>query len=319
MIRSLAMGGLLLLPALAQACDVCGIYLGIQPRDRTSSVSMLYRGRLLDGRIVQAPSSLGAPKHGGHGVGAIPLTGDDHYQEFYQVMEFRADLWLSDRVALLASLPFVNNYREVNGYIATDIYGMGDPLLLGRYLVANTKCLTEDDRTVHRVMLGGGVKLPLGASDRMYQDAPVAVDLQPGTGTWDLLGSAEYMVRRGRNGASLTMLGRYNGTNSTAYQLGHGLSTTAEAFRRWDLGDQVVFMPSLGLYSELSGMDVEGGKTVQGTGSSTLFAHAGSRVWWRKWMLSATFQQVLATEHGDLMVPNRLRCIAGVTYNLVRD
>lgn len=314
-----AVVGLLMLPTWGQACDVCGIFLGIQPHDRTSSVSLLYRFRQLEGDLLQATSLAAVPKHGGHGVEGIALTGNDHYRELYQVVELRADIWLSDRIAVLASIPAVNNYRAVNGYVSTDIYGLGDPLVIGRYMVANTKCLTLDEKVVHRLMLGAGAKLPLGRSDVQFLDQAVAVDMQPGTATLDLLGSVEYMVRYMRNGAALTMIARHNGTNSHEYRLGHGISTTAEVFRRYDLGDNVKLMPSLGLYHELSGRDAENGNSVQGTGSSTLFTHVGSRMWWRNWMLSATFQYAAMRDMGELMVPNRMRIVTGVTYNLIKN
>ena len=311
--------GLLMLPSLVHACDVCGIFLGIQPHDRTSSVSLLYRFRQLEGNLLEAGSFSALPKHGGHGVEGIALTGNDHYRELYQVMELRADIWLGERFAVLASLPAVNNYRAVNGYVSTDIYGVGDPLVIGRYMVVNTKCLTLDEKVVHRLMLGAGAKLPFGRSDVRFLDQPVAVDMQPGTGTVDLLASLEYMVRYKRNGAALTMIARHNGTNSDEYRLGHGISTTAEVFRRYDLGDNVKLMPSLGLYHELSARDAENGRTVQGTGSSTLFTHVGSRMWWRNWMLSATFQYAAMRDMGELMVPNRMRIVTGITYNLIKN
>lgn len=315
----LALGWLLLLPSMAQACDVCGIFLGIQPHDRTSSVAMLWRYRHLEGNLLQPTAKSGMPKHGGHGVDGIALTGDDHYRELYQVLEVRADIWLGQRFALLTSVPMVNNYRAVNGVISTDIYGVGDPLFIGRYLVANTKRLTEEERTVHRLMLGAGAKLPLGRNDVRFLDQPVAVDMQPGTGTVDLLASLEYMVRHGRNGLAVNMIARHNGTNTTDYMLGHGLSTTAEVFRRWDFGDNIKLMPSLGLYHELAGRDVENGTPVRGTGSSTLFTHAGSRMWWRNWMILATFQYAAVRQVGELMVPNRMRIVTGITYNLIKD
>jgi hypothetical protein len=313
----LAAWGLLLLPAMAQACDVCGIFLGIQPHDRTSSVSLLWRVRHLEGHL-STPGLLAQPKHGGHGVEGVALTGNDHYRELYQVMELRADLWLGQRFALLASLPAVNNYRAVNGIITTDVYGMGDPLLIGRYMVANTKCLTMDERVVHRLMLGAGAKLPMGRDDLRFLDVPVAVDLQPGTGTWDLLGTVEYMVRHGRNGGAVTMIGRHNGRNAAGYQLGHGLSTTAEVFRRWDFGDHVKWMPSLGIYHELAGGDVEDDAFVRGTGSSTLFAHMGSRVWWQNWMLMLNLQYAVKADVGELLVPNRMRIVTGIAFNFTK-
>lgn len=313
----LATWGLLLLPTMAHACDVCGIFLSAQPHDRTSSVSTLWRFRHLEGTLA-SPALLQAPKHGGHGVDGIELTGDDHYRELYQVLEVRADIWLGQRVALLASVPLINNYRAVNGVISTDIYGVGDPFFIARYQVVNTKCLTEEERTVHRLMLGAGAKLPVGRSDVRFLDQPVAVDMQPGTGTVDLLGAAEYTVRHGRNGAAVTVLARANQANASGYRLGHGLSTTAEVLRRWDLGDELRLMPSLGMYHELAGRDAEDAVSVQGTGSSTLFAHFGSRLWWRNWMLLANLQVATLVNAGDLMVPNRMRIVAGLTYNLVK-
>lgn len=299
-----------LLPSVASACDVCGIFLGVQPNDRSSSIALLYRYRHLEGAV----GSPGLAKHGGHGAAAPGAV----YRELYQVAELRAELWLTERFSAMAALPTVNNYQAVGGIIRADVYGMGDPLLLARYLVANTRCTTNDERTVHRLLLGAGAKLPLGRRDLVYRDDEVARDLQPGTGTWDALLSAEYSVRRLRNGASLTAIGRINGTDADAARMGHGLSTTVEAFRRYDLNDNLKLMPSLGLYHELSGKDAQSGEAVAGTGSSTLFTHAAARVWWRSWAFMGIFQYAVARQLGELMVPNRERVILGLTYNLKR-
>jgi len=310
---------LLLTASMAQACDVCGIFLGIQPHDRVSSFSLLWRYRHLEGTITNPAQALAVPKHGDHGGGAPLQPGGNHYRELYQVVELRADLWLTDRIALLASLPAVNNYRAVNGFIGNDIYGVGDPLLIGRYMVANTRKLGEEERIAHRLMLGGGVKLPLGRNDVTYNDVAVGMDQQPGTGTWDALGTVEYMVRNGRNGGAVTLIGRLNGRDGTAHRMGHGLSSTAELFHRWDVKDNLKLMPSLGLYHELTGRDAIGDAFVQGTGSSTLFTHVGTRLWWRSWGFQAMFQYAIGHDLGDMMVPNRERVIIGMTYNLIKD
>jgi hypothetical protein len=301
-----------LLSYSASACDVCGIFLGIQPNDRRSSVSLLYRYRHLEGTVGGALAAKAIPKHAGHDGAEGPLR----YRELYQVLEVRADYWFTERFAVLGALPVVNNYQAVDGVIRADVYGVGDPLVLARYLVANTRCTTTDERTVHRLMLGAGAKLPLGRNDLRYRDAEVAHDLQPGTSTLDALVSAEYSVRRNRNGASLTALGRVNGTASDAYRMGHGISTTIEAFRRFDLNEHTNLMPSMGVYHELAGSDEHQGEAVSGSGSSTFFTHAGIRVWWRSWAIMGTFQYAVARQLGEYMVPNRERLILGLTYNL---
>lgn len=307
---------LLLLPTLAQACDVCGIFLGIQPNDRMNSISLMYRYRHLGGDI-RVPANVGSIlKHGGDGIVAAPEERTIRYRELYQVAELRAEFWIGNKVAVLASLPMVNNYRAIDDVRTTDIYGIGDPLFIARYQVVNTKCLTPDEKVVHRLMLGAGAKIPLGHTNATYQDTEVDVDQQPGTGTWDVLASLEYKVRYKRTGAGVTAVARYNTANADAYQLGHGLSTTAELFRRYDIGDNWKIMPSIGVYHEWSGMDAENETSVQGTGSSTLFSHLGTRAWWRSWGISATFQYAVAHNLGALMVPNKERFVLGLTYNI---
>ena len=304
-----------MLSSLTFACDVCGIFLGVQPHERASSISLFWRYRHLEGDVLVPGSSVN-PKHGGHGVAPAAKDQNLHYRELYQVLELRADIWVSERIAIMGSIPLVNNYRDMDGLITTDVYGMGDPFFLARYQVINTKCLTPDERVVHRLMLGTGAKLPLGHNDMTYNGEAVDVDQQPGTGSWDLLASAEYKVRYKRNGAGLSMIGRYNGENSDHYRLGDGLSTTAEVFRRFDLGEAWKWMPSVGMYHELSGMDCDYGDALEGTGSSTLFAHVASRLWWNSWGLTATCQFAVAQDIGSLMIPNKERIVIGLTYNI---
>ena len=294
-------------------CDVCGIFLGIQPHDRTSSASLFWRYRRLEGTLATGGVPLPV-KHGNHATTDAVPAQDQHYRELYQVAEVRGDIWWSDRWATLVSVPLVNNYRAVDGIIDNDVYGIGDPFFITRYLVVNTKCTTTDERTVHRVMLGGGAKLPLGRTDVLYNGGEVVHDQHPGSGSWDLLLSAEYMVRRGSNGASLNMVARRNGTNDHDYRMGHGLSTTVEYFHRWDIGDWKV-LPSVGAYHELAGLDAEVGEPVSGTGSSTFFTHTGVRLWWRSIGITTTYQRAIAQHIGADMIPNKERFVLGLTYN----
>ena len=311
--KHLFLAGVLLGTSLPTwACDVCGIFLGIQPNDRSTSFGLYYRFRHLEGDL----GGISLLKHGG-GHSGEAAAAPSHYAEQYQVLEARADIWFTQRFALMASVPVVNNYQSVDGYATADVYGIGDPFVLGRFVVANTRCLTDAPRTVHRVTLGVGVKFPLGRTDMEFAEASVPHDLQPGTGTWDALASAEYMVRRNKVGGSLAVFGRYNGSDRNAYQLGHGLSTTAEAFYQVPLGS-FTWAPSLGGYVEHTGMDHSDGTVVDGTGSTTLFTHAGSRMWWHSWMLSVNHQLAVARSTGEWMVPNRQRVIVGITYNLIR-
>ena len=215
----------------------------------------------------------------------------------------------------MAGLPLVNNYQSIDARAHADLYGVGDPYVLGRYIAVNTHCGPQQVRSVHRLTIGAGLKLPLGQHRQTYQGELAEHDLQPGTGTWDALATVEYMVRRNRTGGSLALTGRYNGTSDQGYAMGHAFSATAEAFHLFGDG-ALKWAPSLGAYAEHGLADRDNGSDVEGTGLSTLFAHAGSRVWWHSWMLTLNYEYALVNSGGALMVPNRQRMIIGIACNL---
>lgn len=305
--RSLLLGALALTTLPSFGCDVCGMFMSLQPNDRTSTIGLAWRMRYREGTYTS--TGFGQAKHGGADVPVNSL-----YREIYQVADLRADIWFGNRFAVFGSLPVVNNYQSVNGATTADLYGMGDAMAIGRYLLFGTMCGPEETRARHRFMMGAGAKLPTGAFDRTYTGVEVRPDLQPGTGSVDLLGSMEYLYRKGRFGAGLNAIGRLNGAHS-GYRFGNGLNVTAEAFRLFESGT-IRIMPSAGGYLELAAKDEEFGEPVIGTGGPTLFTHLSSRVWWHSWSLGLTWQHAVVDEQGALMVPNRERVIIGINYNL---
>lgn len=305
----------LCVPLAAGACDVCGIFLGVQPNDRRSSIGLFYRSRIMQGTThVPMGSALLAAKHGGHveaGVryAEVPMT------EIVNVMELRADLRLGQRFFLLASVPVTNTYRSVNSYQVLDAYGLGDAFAMLRYQLVNTRCDKEIPPFVHRLLVGGGVKAPLGRNDLRIADEVASPDIQLGTGSWDALASLEYSVRHGRTGGGVSALARFNGANAAGYQLGHGLSSTAEVFHRVG-NDTISFAPAVGGYVEWMAHDKVQGATDHGTGGTTVFAHTGVRVWWRRATLAAYYQHALLNQVGINITPTVQRFVVAITYNI---
>ncbi len=313
MSRTLAAWLLLCVPAFAQACDVCGIFLGVQPNDRRSTIGLFYRSRVMQG-VTRVPlSSNLLLKHGDHVPANVP-SAEVPITEVVNVMELRADLRLSERFFLLASVPLTNTYRGVNRYQVLDAYGLGDPFVMLRYQLANTRDIAHR-AFVHRLLLGGGIKFPLGRDDLRIGDDLASPDVQLGTGSWDGLLSLEYSVRRGRTGGGVSTLARFNTANPSGYQLGHAVSTTAEVFHRFG-SDTLSFAPAVGAYAEWMAHDHVDGGADASTGGTTLFSHAGVRVWWNRFSFSAYYQQALLDQLGSSITPTRHRIVAGVTYNI---
>lgn len=298
----------LLVTAPTAACDMCGIFLGITPHDRTSSIGLFSRYRLLQRDF---------------GRSSLVKHGDAHeamarYRESYNTLELRADMWLSQRFSVLAVVPVVRNMQTIDGAQTSGASGLGDPFLLARYAVINSRGNDDTDRTVHRLLLGGGLKFPVGRHTVMFNGEEVDHDLQPGSGSWDLLASAEYQGRRGRWALMLQSIGRYNGENTNGMRSGHGLSSSIDvSYRLWSTPLQA--RPFAGAYHEVMALDGHGGEPIVGTGCSTLFAQAGGRLWWRTWMLSITAQFPVASDEGDLMLNNVFRGLAGMSWLLPAD
>ena len=290
------------------ACDVCGIYLNVLPQDRTHQFSLFYRMRTLSGSFAPEGVAKHGDEHAAHGEAA-------EVSELFQVVDLRADLRIRQRWSLLLSVPMVNTYQSVNGFRTADMYGMGDPMLIGRYQLVNTRNGSDEQRAVHRLLVGGGLKFPLGKDDLAYNGNEVGNDLQPGTGTWDVLATLEYAVRKGRNGLAMSNVVRINGVHESGYRFGHGLNSTLEVFRIWSLGAAQV-APSIGGYGEFTQVDELDGSSITSTGGNTLFAHAGARVWWRSWMLTGAWQHAVVNDIGSAMVPNNDRLVVGLTFLL---
>lgn len=313
--RSFLLGAMLFASLWATACDVCGIYLGILPNDRRSNVGLFWRNRLMRGTTFIANTSpLLQAKHGDHADDGVPSTAVP-ITEQVSVVDLRVDLRLHERMFLLVSVPLINTYRSVNGYRTLDAYGLGDPFVIARYQLVNTRCLIEEVRTVHRLLVGAGPKLPLGRNDVESQGERVSPDVQLGSGSWDALFSAEYAVRRGRTGGGLSVLGRYNTANAHGYRLGHSLSLTGEVFHRFGT-DTLSFAPVLGGYTEFMGHDESEVGSLSGTGGTTVFGHLGMRLWWQRFSLSAFYQPALLNNEGIDITPTQHRLVMGLTYNI---
>lgn len=314
-----ALGALVLLALPAIACDQCscGLLLGVQPKDHANNFGLQWRMRYLRGDLLVPGAAMPVLKHGGHDHdedGSAAAT----YREAYNVLEARGQVWLTRRASLAASIPLLNNFQSVNGTRQADVYAVGDPLLLARYAVLASMSGPDTTRLRHRLTLGLGVKVPFGRTDVVQYGEELDHDLQPGTGTWDPLLSLEYTMRGRSWGLALATVGRYNSEGADGFRMGHSASATAELFRVV-AHKQVTWVPSAGVYAEAALPDAQDGVSDPGTGGNVLFSHIGLQVWWKSLGLACTWQHALVNDLGAMMVPNRERFIAGITYSFGHD
>lgn len=93
------------------------------------------------------------------------------------------------RLSAAAVIPYV--WKEKSWYLSSlddrlvkKAEGLGDVILLARFSPVERTFVNYRE-----VSVGLGIKLPTGPVDRSYLGGTVARELQPGTGSWDYLGS----------------------------------------------------------------------------------------------------------------------------------
>ncbi len=312
---------LLLTSVTTVACDVCSVYMGITPNDYQHQFGIVYRTRLLEGYVTMMTDNstttgttrMGGLKHIAHID--EPTFEEGWVKEIYNVYELRGKYFFNQRWSAMATLPVVNNYRSIKGTTQFDIYGVGDPVLLGNYQLLNTKTNPGDTTGVgHRLTIGGGVKLPLGSTYHNYNGKKADLDMQPGTGSIDGLISLEYLVRKQKIGLNASYIMKINTANSHQYRYGDQHNVSGHLFYLLS-GKALTVMPNAGVYGEFAGPDKEGSEQLKDTGGTTLFLSFGTDVFWKSFSINGSYQTPFNTALYGGQVPTSNRIIVGITYN----
>ena len=298
-----AMGGWLM------ACDVCSMYQSITPQDNQHSVGLRYRSRSMSGTYLYSLPAAG-PKHIDH----LQLQQSADVKEIYNVLELRVRVQLKPRIVVGAIMPYHNHYRSIDGITSADVFGLGDPTLFAQYLLLGSSPDGDESTAVHRLTVGGGMKLPLGRTDLSYDEEVVDLDMQPGTGSLDGQLSAQYrfLKKAWFGGASLGY--RRNGqAKDFDYQYGESLSLNLE----WHLiisAGSLKLAPKLGGYGEWMAPDREQSELSDNTGGSVVYATCGAKLWRNRWFLEVDYQKPLAQQYAGQQLTQVDRLIVGLNY-----
>lgn len=177
---------------------------------------------------------------------------------------------LSEKVSVLVNTAYVLKNRETTirssetnerEKISFDGKGFGDVIILGKYEVISPNILSPTGLTI-----GGGVKLPVGSYTQEVDGTRLAIDMQPGTGSTDVLLWGNFY--RGFQQLNLALfansLYRYAGSNLDGYRFGDEiiLSLGGEYY----LADYLTL--SLSARGRFADKDYWGGRFLPSTGGS---------------------------------------------------
>lgn len=302
----LALLGLCALPDVARACDVCALYPGVLPQDRRHRLELFYRYHRMNG-YRNLPAGLPTQAHNlfktAHGgLGNRPLSPQD--AEVVHTWALRGLFFPHSRVSVEALVPLLFMQQHTVWDTTTDSSTTNRTNGLGDVQVLVHAYPLWQERTTgwsHRLGVGLGAKAPTGLAPTAEGWLAGQVYETPGLGTWDVLASLRYSLRRGNWGGMLNAAGRWplpdaNGNrHSPLYNL--DVAAFYRHLRCLPKGNLYV-VPSLGLYAEANnGAWVLNNQWwVPGTGGNALFLRLGVEVLYGPWGINATWQHPLAQD-----------------------
>jgi len=115
---------------------------------------------------------------------------DNNVKRVTQTVFIQGIMGLSERFSMNTLFSWVHHRRTVDGVNAlsnvSKTNGIGDAMILGQYQVIS--------RPEYTFYLTAGPKIPIGNHENRDENGILlASDLQPGTGSWDLLSGAGYL------------------------------------------------------------------------------------------------------------------------------
>ena len=265
------------------ACDVCGCQLGglafgLLAGNSSHYIGLRYTLASFEARI----------KNGSD------FRPDEFSNDTFTKTELLGRYILSERIQFQAIIPYIYNKMSGNSQNLT-YQGIGDPTallylsILGKTQPNNTVDKPNMEKISHTLLLGGGIKFPLGTFDRFDQGEIVNRNFQVGTGSIDYLITANYTINIGKWGFNTEASYKINSRNNDNYLFGNQFNTSFYSFYKKSIRNGVI-SPFLGLFYEHSGEHDDHGIRQLNTGGNSLLVTLGTQINWKKLSFNITYQ-----------------------------
>lgn len=180
----------------------------------------------------------------------------------------RVPVFKNFQVSALVPYHFHNRQLTTGG---ESISGMGDITVLGLYTVYQTH---KDSTTfVHTLQAGVGIKAPTGTYDA-DDKGTVNPSFQLGTGAWDYLLAAEYVIRYRQLGFNTMLNYAFKTENKDYYRFGNQFNYAGTFFYTIEK-EKFTLVPQLGIAGEVYAANEQYDEEVPDTAGDILFGKVG--------------------------------------------
>lgn len=262
------------------ACDICGcnmsgLYFGFLPMYKTHFVGIRYS---------QASFS-------------AYIDNDDFYfedeysKDTYRRMELIGRFSLSKKLQVRYILPFAINSMD-GSHQTVNSNGFGDPIVMAYFNPFNTG--NDFTRAImHTLVIGGGVKLPLGQFDKQDQGELINPNFQLGSGSLDYLLGLNYTIRHNALGLNIESSYKLNTSNGENYRFGNQTNTSANLFYYIET-PKLSVLPFTGVYYEQAAQHRSQEIIEANTGGAAWLGTIGVQLFRNKLMVNMQYQTTLS-------------------------
>jgi hypothetical protein len=301
---------LLMFSSVSFGCDNCNVYLNLTPDDGKHKIGFFYRMRGMQG-LYNGYGLQTMTKHAAHGND--PAFWGNHVQETFRTYELRAEFQLKNRWRTYFFMPFVQNSQYIEGTERYTVSGLSDPILMQGFQLIDPTRPPKNEQLTQRLEIGAGIKAPLGRIDLIVNNLRPNLDLQPGSGSWDILSFVKYTLQFENIGAVVNANYKWNGMNKENYRYGNVLNATLNAFYQIDLGS-LTLVPMLNANGEFAAYD-ESFIQHEDTGGLAVFAGGGLQLFWKGISLFGEFQKAISNRmNGFSQLINKHKINVGLSY-----
>lgn len=284
------------------ACDVCGSgansqTLGLLPNMNRHFISVLYQ---YSGYESNHPSLFaGRP--------------NEENRDAYHTLQVWGRYAIKERLQLFAFLPYKYNvqHSDTSTYINN---GVGDATLLANVLVVNRQTKTGMQ---HQLLTGCGLKLPTGQYVGITEMDKLGLpNMQPGTGSWDVVVNGNYTVRGNALGANVDAAYTFTSPNKDAYKYGNRLNAGITGFYQIKKG-KMSLLPQAGVRYEYSLHDYDNYNKKwlnEQSGGYMCFAMAGIQGYRGRMGVRLMYQLPVSQHYSAGYVTAKSRVDAGVFF-----
>ena len=292
---------------LACGCDMLITYQGIMPTDYNGNIGFNMRQRYFKGAALTHNHSDGSSHE--HGQMNQLLSNYELNYRFFLTRKIIINGNLPMADYQLSSSKAAANYRNS---------GIGDPFIIAKYEIVSPST-NNDVKNKHRLLIGSGVKLPLGLYYKdMLNDQPAdenLLQLQLGTGSFDYIANINYQIKHNNAGLQTDISFKKNFANKLGFTKGNQINAQVNYFyqKRWS---KTVLMPFVGALYENSLTDKINNNILVNTGGNNLYGSFGAEFFMKKVSVYFNYQQLLSDALNGFQMKNNLRFTLGINCNL---